>query len=216
MSTIAKPSQSDLMNLRELASYRCLCFGGSFNPIHLGHLITARAVAESAGFNKVLLIPSHQPPHKRQNGDIADASHRLAMCRLAVADDPLFEVTDVELLRPGPSYTIDTVRELKRNGWSNVHWLIGADMLNILPKWHEPQALLAEANFVVMSRPGWSFDWASMPRDYHRLQQSVVAAPLIQISATEIRQRLHAGRPITYLVPEPVRHYIEHNRLYVV
>lgn len=202
------------MNQPILGSDRILCFGGSFNPIHHGHLITARAVAEAGGFTKVLLIPSSQPPHKRQNGDIANAEQRLTMCRLAVMGDVLFDVSDLELRRSGPSYTIDTVRELKRQGWPQVHWLMGADMVEILPKWHEPQALMAEAEFVVMARPGWTLDWEKIPPEFRKLQRNVVAAPLLQISATDIRQRVRAGRPIRYLVPEGVREYIEHNRLY--
>lgn len=198
-----------------IGTERVLCFGGSFNPLHHGHLITARAVAEAGGFNKVLLIPSCQPPHKRQNGDMADPEQRLAMCRLAVADDRLFDVSDVELRRSGPSYTIDTVRELKRQGWQRVHWLMGADMVEILPKWHEPQALLAEADFVVMARPGWTFNWDAMPTEFHRLRQNVVAAPMLQISSTDIRQRVRDGRSIRYLVPDAVQGYIEQNRLYV-
>jgi nicotinate-nucleotide adenylyltransferase len=198
-----------------IGTERVLCFGGSFNPIHHGHLIAARAVAEASGFNRVLLIPSSQPPHKRQNADIADPEQRLAMCRLAVEDDPLFAVNDLELRRSGPSYTIDTVRELKRQGWQRVHWLMGADMVEILPKWHEPQALMAEADFVVMARPGWAFDWDAMPTEFRGLRQAVVAAPMLQISATDIRQRVREGRSIRYLVPETVRGYIEQNRLYV-
>ena len=199
---------------RELDGKRTLCFGGSFNPIHCGHLVTARAVAEALGFTKVLLIPSSQPPHKRQNADIAAAEHRLAMARLAVAGDPMFEVTGIELLRTGPSYTIDTVRELKSNGWTEVNWLMGADMVAILPKWHEPAALMAEARFVVMARPGWSFDWGGMPSEFRGLEKKVVAAPLWEVSATEIRRRVGEGRSIRYLVPEPVREYIGRNGLY--
>jgi nicotinate-nucleotide adenylyltransferase len=202
------------MNLVELAKKRTLCFGGSFNPIHHGHLIAARAVAESAGFSKVLLIPSSQPPHKLNNADIADAKHRLAMCRLAVAGDPLFEVSDIELLREGPSYTIDTVRELKRMGWREIHWLIGADMVEILPKWRQPQDLLAEMNFVVLARPGWSLNGDLLPAEYRQLIKNVVDAPLLQISATEIRSRVRVGRSIAYLVPDGVREYIENHSLY--
>ncbi|HZZ43507.1 MAG TPA: nicotinate-nucleotide adenylyltransferase [Tepidisphaeraceae bacterium] len=191
-----------------------LCLGGSFNPIHHGHLICARAVAEAAGFNRVLLIPSSQPPHKRLNGDIASAEHRLAMCRAAIDADDFFDVSDIELRRNGPSYTIETVRQLKASGWGKVHWLIGADMVEILPKWHEPQALMAEAQFVVMARPGWGLDWEKMPGEFRHLQKSVMAAPLLAISATEVRRRVAEGKSIRYLVPEGVRKYIEEKGLY--
>src|SRR3954468_23242329 len=131
---------------------KTLCLGGSFNPIHHGHLICARAVAEAAGDQKVVLVPSARPPHKPDQTDLADASNRAEMCRLAlpqrtssaqVTNPHLsWDVSDVELTRTGPSYTIDTVREFKRDGWPEVHWLIGADMLNYLPNWHDAAALL--------------------------------------------------------------------------
>src|SRR5438045_842642 len=115
---------------------RCLCFGGSFNPIHNGHLVCARAAAEILGFSKILLIPVGQPPHKPVRADLAPAESRLAMCRLAANLQPgLFEVDDVEIRLPQPSYTINTVRHLRQTrGWEQVHWLIGADMLLYLPK----------------------------------------------------------------------------------
>lgn len=191
-----------------------LCFGGSFNPIHHAHLICARAAAEAIGLNRVLLIPSRQPPHKIVGTDLAAPEDRLAMCRLAVAGDPFFEVSDIELKRDGPSYTIDTVRQLKAAGWSEVHWLIGADMVRILPQWHEPLPLLREARLVLMARPGWSFDWDTLPPEYRSLRANVVTTPMLEISATAIRQRVRAGRPIAYLTPEPVVRYIGDRGLY--
>src|SRR5258707_1083244 len=110
-----------------------LCFGGSFNPDHIKNLLMARAFAETKGFKKVILIPSALPPHKAGSADLAAACHRLAMCQLVARDDPFFEVDDLELSRTGPSFTLDTVRELKTRGWANVSWLVGADMVQILP-----------------------------------------------------------------------------------
>jgi nicotinate-nucleotide adenylyltransferase len=190
------------------------CFGGSFNPIHCGHLICARAAAERLGFSSVVLIPSAQPPHKPDAADLASATHRVKMCQLAVAGCDGFEVNDLETKRTGPSYTIDTARALKRQGWDRVSWLIGADMVRNLPTWHQPDALLAEVEFVVLARPGWSFDWETLPPQYQRLQKHVVEAPLIEISATEIRRRVGAGLPIDFLTPEPVVRYIQTSRLY--
>src|SRR3954451_19497873 len=112
---------------------KTLCLGGSFNPIHHGHLRCSRAVAESLGDQRVMLIPSARPPHKPGDTTLASPEDRLAMCRLAaeaVSDDDIrFEAADLELHRAGPSYTIDTVRHLKSQGWPSVDWLIGADML---------------------------------------------------------------------------------------
>ena len=194
---------------------KTLCFGGSFNPIHHGHLICARAAAEAMGFERVLLVPSAQPPHKPAAADLATAGHRLAMCQIATAVEPaLFETSDLELKRETPSYTIDSARALKLQGWQEVSWLIGADMLLYLPKWHEPEALLAEVNFVILARPGWSFDWNSMPEAYRRLERNVVRAPLIEMSATDIRRRVREGRSISYMVPPGVAEYIARRQLY--
>jgi nicotinate-nucleotide adenylyltransferase len=196
---------------------RRLCFGGTFNPIHHAHLICARAVAEAAGFDRVTLIPSAQPPHKPNAtgvAAVAPAEDRLAMCRLAVEGDAMFEVNDLELHRAGPSYTIDTVRQLNREGWPEVSWLIGGDTVPQLPSWHQPAALLAEARLVVMARPGWELDWSNIPLPYQVLKSQVFVAPLIEISATEIRRRIQDGRPILYLTPPAVADYITQRRLY--
>jgi len=191
-----------------------LWFGGSFNPIHNAHLICARAVAERGGFDRIILVPSAQPPHKPGSTDLAAPEHRLAMCRLATAGDPLFDVDDLELRRSGPSYTIDTVLELKRRGEKQVNWLIGADMLAILPQWHRPEDLIREANLILMARPGWRFDFASLPPAFRHLEKNIIEAPLIDISATEIRRRMRDGRSIRYLVPEAVERYIRERDLY--
>ena len=191
-----------------------LCFGGSFNPIHFGHLLCAEAVAKSAGFEQILLIPSAQPPHKPNATDLAPAEDRLAMCRLAAADDPLFAVSDIETRRGGPSYTIDTAAELKQQGFVTVHWLIGADMLMFLPHWHRAADLIRQVDFIVMARPGWTIDWSALPEEFRGLRSHMVAAPLIDISATEIRRRVREGRPIDDLVPAAVAAYIAEHMLY--
>lgn len=194
---------------------RRLCFGGSFNPIHHGHLLCARAVAEKAGFEKVVLIPSANPPHKPGATDLAPAADRIHMCRLAARGQPeLFDVDDVETRLPGPSYTIETVRTLKERGWGQVFWLIGADMLRYLPQWHQPLRLMEEVTFVVMARPGWVLDWEEMPEAYRKLRANVVEAPRIELSATEIRERVRGGRSIAYLTPDEVTDYIAERGLY--
>jgi nicotinate-nucleotide adenylyltransferase len=193
---------------------RRLCFGGSFNPIHLGHLRCAKVVAEACRYDRVVLIPTNQPPHKAVSADLASPADRLAMCRLAAASDPLFEVSNIEISRPGMSYTIETARELRAAGWKSVDWLIGADMLQILPRWHKPMELLKEVNFVIMARPGWEFDWQSLPGEFRHLESHVVQAPLIDISATEIRRRIAQRESIRDLVPAAVGDYIELHQLY--
>jgi nicotinate-nucleotide adenylyltransferase len=193
---------------------KTLCFGGSFNPIHHGHLISARAAAEEAGYEHIVLIPSSQPPHKPGNVNLAAPEHRLAMTRLAVEGDPLFSLDDLELQRGGPSYTIDTVREFKRRGWQQIDWLIGADMLLSLPSWHEPLALLREVHFVVVARPGWSFQWDALPPEFRKLKHNVVRAPLIEISGSVVRSRVAAGRSVDYFTPPAVCRYIRDHHLY--
>lgn len=194
---------------------RYLWFGGSFNPIHFGHLVCARGVAESAGFDRVVLLPSGQSPHKTADASMAEPHHRVAMCQAAVAGDPLFAVDGIEMRRAGPSYTIDSVRELKQRGFTSVAWLIGADMVNSLPTWHEPANLLAEVDFVLMARPGWSMDWSLLPPEFRGLQKNVVPAPQLDISSTQIRDRLARGQSIRYLTSEAVVRYISEQRLYV-
>jgi nicotinate-nucleotide adenylyltransferase len=199
---------------REARMVSTLCFGGSFNPIHNGHRICARTVAHQLDFKTVLLIPSARPPHKAETADLAAAEDRLAMCSIVAAEDRLFQVSDIEIRRSGPSYTLETARELRHTGMKKVSWLIGADMLNFLPQWHEPLKLLKEVNFVVMARPGFDFEWSKLPKPFQALRDHVVEAPLIDVSATEIRRRARAGEPIDELVPTGVARYIEEHRLY--
>lgn len=196
-----------------------LILGGSFNPPHHGHLITARAVAERAGFRRVRLMVAGAPPHKPGQEDIAPAADRVAMCRAAVAGDPSFEVDDRETRRAGPSYTLLTARELQAEpefAGQAVPWLIGADLLPGLMTWHEAEQLLAGelVRFVVMARPGSPIDWKGLPPAVAGLRGSVIEAPQIDISATEIRRRVKEGRDIRYLVPEAVRDYIHDQGLY--
>lgn len=191
-----------------------LCFGGSFNPIHTGHLICAGAVAKTLGFVRVLLIPSAQPPHKPAGPELAPADDRLAMCRIVAAADARFDVADIELHRAGPSYTIDTIRQLKAEGMATVHWLIGADMLRFLPQWHRPLEILAEAELHIMARPGVDLDFDSMPEAFRQLKDRVVRAPLVDVSATDIRRRIREGLPVDDLLPAGVAEYIARRGLY--
>lgn len=192
-----------------------LCFGGSFNPIHYGHLICARAAAEAGGFDKVILFPSAQPPHKPETFDMAPAQDRLAMCHAAIQGyTQLFGIHDLELRRPGASYTIDTVQILRAEGWEEVNWLIGADMLNYLPQWHRIEELVEEVEFYVISRPGSKLHWNMMPKYIRQLQNNVLPAPEIGISASLIRERVRTHRTIDWLTPQPVIDYIKAKGLY--
>jgi nicotinate-nucleotide adenylyltransferase len=198
-------------------------FGGTFDPVHNGHLIIARHIAEQLGFRRVVLVPAATPPHKHPACVAAD--QRLAMLRRAVRGEDLFEISTIELRRQGPSYTFDTVREFLREapGRAEIHWVVGADMLADLPKWYRAAELLELVNIVVALRPPWDERLDAIlaglrgrvaPQALRRLARSIVRTPLIDISSTEIRRRAAAGQSIRFLVPEPVRKYIEGHRLY--
>jgi len=195
--------------------------GGSFNPIHLGHLIVARAVAEQLALARVVFIPSGNPPHKPGN-HLADAADRLAMARLAVADESGLEVSDVEIGRSGPSYTILTVEAYRQNlaPGQSLFWLIGSDTLTELHTWHRARELVDMCRIVTAVRPGFESPDLSVleptlsPEQVRQLQVDILPTPRIDISATDIRHRIAKGRSIRYLVPDTIREYIENHRLY--
>ncbi len=185
-------------------------FGGTFDPIHTGHLIIAERVRDSLQLDQVLFVPCGQPPHK-QSREVSAGHHRLRMLELAVADQSGFAVADFELKQTGISYTIHTVRRLKQAGVGEVLLIIGADSLVDLNTWLDPEALLAESRVVVVGRSGAALE--RVPED-HRRRVTEVDCPLIDISSTDIRARVRAGRSIRYLVPAPVQTYIEEHGLY--
>jgi len=173
----------------------------------------AAAVAQGAGFDRVLLIPSAQPPHK-PDAKLASADDRLQMIRLAIADSQLFDCDDLEIRRGGASFTIDTARALKQGGWTGVNWLIGADMLPTLLDWREPAALLQTVRFVVAERPGYSLNWQNLPSQLAVLRSNLVPAPRIDISSSMIRSQVAAGRAIDFLTPPAVVKFIRDKGLY--
>jgi len=216
---------------------KIVLFGGTFDPVHHGHLICARRLAEERGFDRVLLVPTARPPHKA--APRASAKHRLAMLRLAVEGEDLFEVCESELRRGGASYTYDTLAAVRAGRPdAELHWVIGEDMLADLPHWHRAAEVMALAEVLVMARPppqgaprAWHEQVAQIPDRgpkglrglearlpaelVERLRRQVVATPLLDISSSEIRRRLAAGLSVRYLLPEPVRQYILKHRLYL-
>jgi len=186
-------------------------FGGSFNPPHVAHLIVAEVARDQFGFDEVWWIPNATPPHKSQDG-LAGVEHRLEMTRRAVADNPAFRVCDIEVERAGVSYTIDTVRTLQeQHPDTNFALLIGSDSLDHFAEWHEPEEIAERVPLVVYKRPG-VID--AVPESRFANQVWFVAAPVMEVSGTEIRSRCRADRSIRYLVPETVRDYIDTHALY--
>jgi len=195
-------------------------FGGSFNPIHNGHLLAAQAVFEAAGLDKVLLVPSQVSPFKRGAQDVAAGAARMEMVRLAVGGDARFEPCGLELARGGVSYAIDTVRQLQaQHPGTRFSFVVGMDALRDLHLWHQADELVALCEVITVQRPG--FDVMLAPQELgfpldvsRRLLDRVIHGRLCEISSSEIRQRMASGLPIRYLVPPVVEAYIRANGLY--
>lgn len=191
--------------------------GGTFDPIHIGHLSAAQDAAALARLDRVLFVPNHMPPHKA-NGCVSAVDDRVAMVDLAVADNTLFDVSLVELERPGPSFTLETLRELQgRLQGAHLVFLVGCDALSHLHTWHRPHDLLSEFELVVMERPtGHSIDWNALEGHFPGLGARLRVIPVAQleVSSEGIRRRVAEGRPIRYLVPPAVAAYIERRGLY--
>ena len=215
-----------------------LCvLGGTFNPIHYGHLAAAEEVCERLNLDRVLFIPSYIPPHKQEE-DGPSAMQRLEMVRLAVSGNGRFQPSDIEIKRGGRSYTIDTIEDLRRLYPSTEFFFItGLDSFIEVQTWHRWRELLTLCNFVVISRPGYNFtDLQTMDfmksckeelikLDRGDSSQSLVRTgpftvyletiPLYEVSSTDIRKRIRQGASVKYLLPEAVETYIIKNKLYV-
>ncbi len=207
--------------------------GGTFNPIHLGHLVIAEEARDAFSLEKVLFIPAKIPPHK-DTGPVISSEHRLRMVRLAIDGNPSFEVSDIELKREGPSYSVDTLRQLHRSFGEGVElsFILGWDSFEEIHTWKDYKELFCLANFIVTNRyehrkegiggtlPVEIRDafWYDKTKDLfiHRSNHFVayLDTPLIDISSTEIRKRVREGRTIRYLVPRKVVEYIEAHGLY--
>jgi nicotinate-nucleotide adenylyltransferase len=192
-------------------------FGGTFDPPHLGHLILAAEARAQLGLERLLWVLTPDPPHK-QGQSIAPLEQRLEMVRLAIGEDAQFEISDVELNRPGPHYALDTVQLLSaQNPAAKLVYLMGGDSLRDLPTWHRPAEFVAACDLIgVMRRPGAEIDQASLEKSLPGLGAKVrfVEAPLLDIAARDIRRRIAEGRPFRYFLPERVYEYILRNSLY--
>lgn len=211
-------------------------FGGTFNPIHYGHLRAAEEVREMLGFERVLFVPSGNPPLK--TGDLADALKRYEMVRLATAGNRSFDVLDIESVNPAKSYTVETLEVLvNRYSGSELYFMLGMDAFLDIPIWWMPEKLITMVNFAVISRPGRKFeDLLSSPHlDVQRgdlkvlddsggefkifrlkslKEAALVKITPIDISSSDIRRRMQAGQSVKYLLPESVESFIISNKLY--
>jgi len=194
--------------------------GGTFDPIHQGHLVTAEAVRSRFQLDKVVFVPSGQPPHK-EGKTITPKEKRYLMTELATVTNPYFEVSRVELSRPGASYAIDTVlyfRELL-SADSEIYFITGADAIMEIISWKDVDRLFANCTFIAATRPG--FNLSEMHRTMEKqlkpehLQKIIpIEVPAMAISSTDIRRRVSEGRTIKYLLPEAAENYIYKNDLY--
>ncbi len=193
--------------------------GGTFNPIHKGHVIVAEEVRVHLNLTEILFVPAGQPWLKA-NSPIAAAKHRMQMVRLAIADKPYCKLSTMEIERAGPSYTVDTVAELQGQlrGGDELFFILGWDSLAELPQWREPSRLIKMCYLVAVPRVGYPTpNLSSLEVDIPGLSQRVILldTPQIDITASVIRNRVAQGLSIAHLVPEAVERYIREHRLYI-
>jgi len=200
---------------------KIILFGGTFDPIHLGHIQVADAALQHVGAEQIIFIPAKRSPHKKQQ-PIASETDRIAMIQLAIGARKDFSLSDCECKRPQPSYTLDTVREfLAQYGPDTaLIWLVGADAVKDLPHWYRIDELLAAADIAVMYRAGYprpDFEGCRpdlTPRQIEKLEKNVVPVPLVDISSTGIRTRLSQGQNVDDMLPAEVLAYIKTHDLY--
>lgn len=192
-------------------------FGGSFDPIHYGHLMICEYIKEEMGLDKVIFIPTGNPPHKDLG---VSAEDRYEMVRLAISPNPDFEISDIETTRVNLSYTVDTIRELKKiYKEEKLYFLIGLDSLFQLKTWKKIGDLSQEIEFVVALRPGY-IDKEEINGEIDFLRENfgtrinLIKTPLYEISSTDLRDRIHEGKSLRYLIPKKVLDYIEESGFY--
>jgi nicotinate-nucleotide adenylyltransferase len=205
-----------------LLSERLGVMGGTFDPIHCGHLIAAQEALERFDLEKIIFMPANVQPLKPQ-GESLPAEDRYRMVAAAVEGNPRFELSHLELSRPGPSYTIDTLREVRASlpEVEEIYFIVGTDSILDICSWKDSEALMEEFPIIVATRPGYDLGRleAALPECERARRKTeprvhVMEIPALDVSSTELRQRVAEGRSIRYLVPEGVRHLIEQNGYY--
>ncbi len=207
--------------MSEPADRRIGILGGTFDPVHYGHLVIAEQAREALGLDRVLFVPAAQPPHKL-GLSITAAADRAAMVALAIADNPAFDLCRTELDRPGPSYTVDTLAalaaEAARQGVAReLFFILSSEAVAELPSWRDPDGILALCRLAVVPRPGYPMpDPAWLESHFPGRADRIVAVDTLPLahSASHVRRRAAAGRSIRYLVPPAVETYIHDHRLY--
>lgn len=192
-------------------------FGGTFDPPHYAHLILAERTRDALELDKVYWVPVADPPHKRSES-LTDANLRISMIDLAIASNAAFELSTVDIDRPGPHYAVDMVQVFKeRYPRDQLYFLMGGDSLSDLRSWHQPQLLIQMTTLVVMQRPSVKPDIAAISAEIIGLEDRVIIldAPLVEIAATDIRMMHAAGKSVQYLLPDSVYRFIIENNLYL-
>ena len=200
---------------------RIILFGGTFDPVHHGHITVARSAVEQLDADELIFIPASRSPHKHSHSQVPDSA-RMEMLMLATAGKNKFSVSDWELKRPSPSYSCDTVDYFSRQyaGDTRIYWLIGADMIDGLPLWHKIGRIVELCDLCIMTRPGHqNSDFSSLegiltPAQIQHINDSTITVPSVDISSSSIRKLLASGGDISEMVHPKVLDYIIKNRFY--
>ncbi len=209
----------------EKSDSKIVLFGGSFNPIHNGHLLAAELIRQEYNLKKVIFIPAAKSPHKGKN-DLALSQHRLIMSVMATNSNPCFEVCDIEIKRGGESYTIDTVKELEKEKGGDLSMMIGSDTVLEFSTWKNALELSKRCKILVVNRPGYEFKKYfsrqlvanSVASSAGNLleEMEMVEIKGLDVSSTEIRDLVHQGKSIKYLVPPAIEEYIHKHKIYAL
>lgn len=209
--------RNEILDIKD--AKRIAVMGGTFDPIHYGHLVTAEAVRQEYNVEKVIFMPTGRPAHKPAYG-VSHSEHRYLMTVLATAGNPYFSVSRLEIDRIGESYTIDTIRALRKicGEETKIYFITGADAVSQILSWKDSETLLTLCSFIAVTRPGYNKDKMrdelSDIKSKYETRLHFLEVPALAISSTDIRSRSHAGKTIKYLLPVEVEMYIKKNRLY--
>lgn len=188
--------------------------GGTFDPIHYGHLVTAEEALVQFALDEVVFVPTGQPWMKQER-EVSPAEDRYLMTVIATASNPRFRVSRIEVEREGPTYTVDTLKALgAENPDAELYFITGADAMREIFEWKDPDGVLSLAHFIAATRPGYDLTRFEAKDATRHPNVSVMNIPALAISSTDVRERVHEGRPIRYLVPEGVKSYVEKAALY--